>query len=130
MKSNKKAIHISDLHFEHKNWKSEILFWKDELQTFQHRLEEVVQRWTDTDILAQAEHFQNQFIRHNEVLDKMLHDVREHEQQLAKFAEEHPVAIDHRHFGDHAGHRENMDIQRKIYNELKKEFFAFLAKTM
>jgi len=37
-------------------------FWRDEIETFKHRLEEVVVRWTDNTFMAKAEHFQNQFI--------------------------------------------------------------------
>lgn len=130
MKFKEKAIYLSDLHFEHRQWTKELQFWQDEIATFQHRLEEVVVRWTDTDVLAQAEQFQNQFIRHREVIDELLHDISTHEQELSTFAEEHVIAIDHQHFGDHTKHRERMDTQRKIYHELKQNFFAFLTRAM
>ncbi|MFT4568448.1 MAG: hypothetical protein ACI9FN_003417 [Saprospiraceae bacterium] len=75
----KKAIYIDDLHFEHKLWKSQLEFQRDELKVFTHRLEEVVVRWTDKDVLSKVEHFQNVFIRHNEVIDTLIHDINEHE---------------------------------------------------
>jgi hypothetical protein len=40
-KSNK--VHIDDLHFDHKVWKRELNFYKDELMVFQNRLDEVGQ---------------------------------------------------------------------------------------
>jgi len=127
---DQKSIYLSDLHFEHRNWLSELTFWKEELVSFQNRLAEVVSRWTDKSVLAQAEHFQNQFIRHNEVIDILRHEVKLHEQELSIHAEEHPIGIEHQHFSDHADFREQMETQRHIYNDLKKEFFSFLVKTM
>ncbi len=130
MKVKSRFIYLADLHFEHKQWSKELLFWGDEIKTYQNRLEEVVSRWTDKDILAQLEHFQNQFILHQEVMDILLHDINAHESELAKFAEAHQVAIDHVHFEDHSGFRTRMDRQRELYNDMKKEFFSFLRKTM
>ncbi len=40
----KNTIYMSDLHFEHTTWNSELSFEKDELKIFQHRLEEVASR--------------------------------------------------------------------------------------
>jgi len=129
-KDKSKAIYLSDLHFEHKQWLNELLFWQDEIKTYKNRLGEVVSRWTDKEVLSQSEHFQNQFILHNEKLDELIHDINKHESGLSKYAKEHPVAIDHVHFDDHGGLRDRMDRQREIYTGMKKEFFDFLRKTM
>ena len=50
-------IFNADLHFEHNLWRRELFFWEDEIKSFNKRLEELVQRWTDKEILAQLEHF-------------------------------------------------------------------------
>ena len=60
----KEVVYNSDLHFEHKQWNSELAFWEDELKTFKNRLSELVTRWTDNEELAQLEHYQNEFILH------------------------------------------------------------------
>lgn len=130
MKKIKKAIYLSDLHFEHQHWMTELAYWADELKFFTNRLEEVVTRWTDKEVLAKVEQFQNQFIRHKEVIDTLKHDIKLDERRLSKDAMEHPIAIDHKHFADHIGLREQMATQRKIYGALKKEFFAFLTYAM
>ena len=70
-------------HFEHTQWKRELLFWVDELKFFNQELGEIVSKWTDKDVLAQLEHFQNQFIRQSEVIDTLLHDIRIHEDDMA-----------------------------------------------
>ncbi len=128
--ATKNAIYINDLHFEHVNWMKELRFWEDEIVTYQHRLEELVQRWTDRDVLAKLEHFQNQFILHSEKMDQLKHDVNQHESELANYAKEHPVAINRVHFVDHGGLRDRMRIQRRLIAELKEEFYGFLAKFM
>ena len=46
-------IFNSDLYFEHKQWRRELFFWEDELRSFNNRLKELVNRWTDEEILAQ-----------------------------------------------------------------------------
>ena len=126
----KKAIHISDLHFEHVLWNSDLSFQRDELKIFQNRLEEVAPRYTNEDILKKVDHFQNNFTRHLEVLDILQHDIKMHETELSTFAKEHPVAVDHVHFSDHGGLRDRIETQQEIYSTLKKEFTRFLTETM
>lgn len=126
----KKPIYMSDLHFEHKTWKSEMDFQKNELDFFKKRLEEVVPRFTGQTVLSKAEQFQNQMIRHNEVVDTLLHDINGEEQSLVDFAHDHPVAMDHVHFKDHTSLRDKMETQRKIYAEFKQKYFRYLTETM
>ena len=126
----KKSVYLSDLHFEHKNWLSEIEYWKDELKFFKNRLSEVVSRWSDKDILARCEQYQNQFIMHREILDILRHDIKAHENELEEMAVEHPVAINHRRFEDHTGLRDRVETQRDIYNSMKKSYFVFLTESM
>lgn len=128
--STNKHIYMTDLHFEHGQWMNELLFWEDEIVTFKQRLEELVQRWTDKEILAKIEHFQNQFIVHGEVIDTLEAKINKHEKELSHYAIEHPVAIDHVHFSDHSSLRDDINTQRNIYGDLKSDFFKFLAHAM
>ncbi len=123
-----KPVYISDLHFEHKLWKRQLDFYRDELAIFEHRLEELVSRWTDNDVLAQLEQCQNRFVREREVIDELRHDVNEHAGYLAKYAEEHPVAIDRVRFEDQVSLRDRMETFQKLFDELKQEFLVFVAK--
>jgi Asp-tRNA(Asn)/Glu-tRNA(Gln) amidotransferase C subunit len=126
----KDKVYMSDLHFEHVAWNSELSFQKDELKIFQNRLEEVASRWTKKEVMVQVEHFQNNFLRQNEVIDTLKHDINSHEKHLVDFEKEHPIAADHVHFKDHTKFRDEVETQRKLYGELKTEFFRFLTKTM
>ena len=126
----RKDVYISDLHFEHMLWLNSLKFYQDEIGVFERRLEEVAKRYTATEVLAQLEHFQNQYIRQREVLDELRHDIKAHENALEKEAREHPVAIDHRHFTDHSGLRDQMQTFEKLYRELKEEFYRWVGQWM
>lgn len=126
----KKAIYINDLHFEHEQWNSELDFQKDKLNSFKNRLEEVASKWTDHDVLAKVEHFQNSFIRHKEVIDTIEHNINGHKSSLVQRAKDNPTAIHHEHFDDHTAMREEIEMQRKLFGELNAEYFRFLTKTM
>jgi hypothetical protein len=126
----KEIIYNSDLHFEHKQWRSELSFWEDELKTFNNRLEELVKRWTDKNVLAQLEHFQNQFIRHGEVIDTLQHDINVHETNMAAHDEKGEDVINRVLAKNHLEFRDRMETQRKIYSDLKKEFYRFLSNYM
>ena len=126
----KQPIFISDLHFDHKVWTSELLFWKDEIDTFKHRLEELVSRFENQEILAKVEKYQNQFIRHKEVIDTLLHDIKIAEHRLVVYVEKNPEAVNKEYFEDHEPMRDRMETQRKIYGELKVNFLNFLRKVI
>ena len=123
---NKMPFEVSDFHFEHKQWIRELEFWRDELKTFQRRLEDIVQRAQEKDAMAKVERFQNQFIRHNEVIDTFLHEINEHEHELTLLVKNEAHTIEDKFVGSHGRHRESIETQRKMYYDLKKEFFSFL----
>lgn len=123
-------VHIDDLHFEHERWRKELDFYKDELPVFQRRLEEVASRYTDQAVLAELDHFVNQFTIQKIAFDELAHDIHAHEATLAKYAKEKPVAVDHVLFEDHEPLRDRMETARKIFADLKIEFNRYLAKWM
>jgi hypothetical protein len=120
-----KAPHVGDLHLENKLWLNELNFAADELRIFEGYLEELVTRGGGREILAQVEQYQNQFIREKEVIDILKHDINRHEHKLVEFAKRHPVTFGLYEMEDHHGMREAMERFRKIFNELKANFFQF-----
>ena len=126
----KEVFYISDLHFEHVQWRRELLFWEDELKSFKNRLSELVVRWTDKNMLAQLEHFQNQFIVHEEVIDTLQHDINIHETSIAKHSKKGEIVLDPILVKKHIEFRNRIETQRHLYSELKKEFFRYLSKYM
>lgn len=126
MKSNQD---ITQLHFEHQVWGKELAFFADELKSYEKRLEELVTASHNRDMLARLEQFQNQFIRQKEVIDQLDRDIRVHEQHLAKLALKDMEAAPSDN-GLHERMRENMNQFRKIYGDLKSEFFRFMGTWM
>jgi hypothetical protein len=126
----KEIIYNSDLHFEHNQWTSELAFWKDELKTFNNRLEELVNRWTDKEMLAKLEHFQNEFIIHEELVQVFQDDINAHERNMSVNVSKEEDVLDRSLVKKHIEFREKMQTQRHIYAELKKEFYTFLSKYM
>lgn len=130
MKEVKEVINNSDLHFEHKLWKSELEFWNDELKSFKNRLAELVTRWTDKDVLAKLEHYQNEFLLHEGVIEDMEETIEEHEMSISGHSEANYESMDVAMVKNHLELRKKMETQRQIYADLKKEFFKFLSKYM
>lgn len=104
--------------------------YDEEIASFENRLGEVAMKNTDKDLMAHLEHFQNSLIRHKEVADILKHDISKHEQELARFAEENQTAIDRKYFEDHPDLREKVQMERKLFGELKDELKVFLAKSL
>jgi hypothetical protein len=123
-------IFNSDLHFEHKQWRRELFFWEDELKSFKNRLEELVIRWTDKNMLAQLDHYQNQFIIQENSIDELQKDIHIHETNIAESSKNRYDVLDTLFVKKHIEFRNHMETQRNIYNNLKKEFFRFLSEFM
>lgn len=125
-----KVIFNSDLHFEHKQWCSELAFWEDELKLFNHRLDELVHRWTKKEVLKQLEHFQNEFVLHKDMIEKFCEEIEAHEARIAAQESTDSTVLDTNLVKSHIKFREKMERQRQIYAELKKDFFHFLTQYM
>lgn len=119
-------LYNSNMHFEHVQWKRELAFWEDELKSFNNRLSELVTRWTDKDVLAKLEHYQNEFVLHNSVIEDLQEIIEEHEICIAGQSD----ALDTQLTKKHIEFRNRIETQREIYTKLKKEFFRFLEMYM
>lgn len=123
-------IFNSDLHFEHNQWRRELFFLEDELRSFQNRLEELVKRWTKKEMLVQLEHYQNQFILQEEVINDLQEAIQLHEISIAAANKKGKDLLDTVLVKKHIEFRNKMEVQRHIYKDLKKEFFKFLTRYM
>ncbi|MBS3913337.1 MAG: hypothetical protein KG003_02470 [Bacteroidetes bacterium] len=122
--------YINELHSDHRQWLSELTLAKDEMKSFQLRLEEVNAANSDTETRAQVEHFQNQFIRENEVIDILKHDIAEYEKELAANVASNSTASDHRKVADHPELRDRMESFSHLFHELKGEFMDFVGRKL
>ena len=126
----KEVIYNTDLHFEHKQWRRELFFWEDELKSFKNRLSKLMTGWTDKEVLAQLEQYQNEFILHGGVIDDLLETIEVHEARMAGHSMKGEDVLDTDLVKKHLEFRNKMETQRQIYADLKKEFFRFLSKYM
>lgn len=126
----KEVLYNSNMHFEHRQWNRELAFWKDELKSFNNRLSELVTRWTNKDVLAQLEHYQNEFVLHGGVIEDLQEIIEEHETRIAGQSKTGEDALDTQLAKKHIEFRNRIETQRHIYAELKKGFFRFLEKYM
>ncbi len=122
-------VDVQNLHFEHRLWTNELSFFEDELVIFEKRLSELVQKYTDRDMLSQLEHFQNQFIRQKEVLDELKHDIKVHDQAIGRMMKADKAA-NNDDVDRHVQMGDKMQTYRNIYGDLKEQFYDFLAKWM
>lgn len=95
-----------------------------------NRLAEIAPKYTSGDVLAQVEHFQNQFIIQAEQLDILKHHINEHEEYLQHRLNENEVAADRQFSSDSPQIRESVATFERIFNGLRHEFNQFLSKTM
>lgn len=124
----KELIFNTDLHFEHENWNRELNFWKDELITFQNRLNELNMRWTEKSILAEIEKFQNQFTVHKEAINSIQDQIEMHETNMAAHYQKEEDVLNKNLVHNHLLYRDKMETQRTLYNELKRDFFRLLTR--
>ncbi len=120
--------HLDELHKENTAWKQKLYFVRDEIKTYNNRLAEVVSSHRETETLAKAEHFQNQFIRHNEVIDHLVYDINAEEHKLVLIAKQNNVASDFKAVKENLELVNRMKMFNKIYDELKAEYLEYLYK--
>ena len=123
-------IYIKELHQLHATWNSILELSRDEVLSFENRLQEIIKSNTSKDILAQAEHFQNQFIHQKEVIDALSHDIHEDEIRIAENVKENKVAVEHRRIEQKFSLEERMQIFQKIFTEIKSDYLKFLAQKL
>ncbi len=121
-------VYVKDLSFDHELWDNEMKFYRNELEIFEHRLEQDVVRLVDREGLRELEHFQNQFIRQNEVLDILNKKVRKNRKNIARNAVDGIVPNEHELMGDYKSLRDEFETFEKIYYNLKIKFVAFNHK--
>ena len=121
-------VYVKDLSFDHELWDNEMKFYRNELEIFEHRLEQDVVRLVDNEGLRELEHFQNQFIRQNEVLDILNKKVRKNRKNIVRNAVDGVVPNEHELMVNYKSLRDEFETFEKIYYNLKNKFVAFNHK--
>lgn len=121
-------VYVKDISFDHELWDNEMKFYRNELEIFEHRLEQDVVRLTDKEALRELEHFQNQFIRQNEVLDILNKKVRQNRKSIVRESVEGAVFYNSITMEKYKNLRNEFEMFEKIYFDLKKSFVDFNHK--
>lgn len=103
---------------------------KDEILSFEIRLQEIAKANTGKEVMAQVEHFQNQFRRQKEVIDQLRQDIHEDELRITENVKENNVAVEHRTVEENFRLKDSLYVFQKIFKELKSDCLLFLAKIM
>lgn len=115
---------------ENSMWLRSLDFLKQENNHLKNRLTEVVDKSSDRTFLAQAEHFQNQFIIKDEFIDELKHDVNTQFTQLKDHTKKNgELYRNGTNFTDiQNGLREQMRYLEKDFSYLRNEFHEYLTK--
>ncbi|ARV15058.1 hypothetical protein [Polaribacter sp. SA4-12] len=119
-------IYNSNMHFEHLQWKEELSFWNDELKFFNDKINELIKRGANKNVLAKLAHYQNEFILHITIMGIIHGGIEELEIKIATQSEENTSAFDKKMIKIHGDFRVKFKRQRKVYSNLKKSFFRFI----
>jgi uncharacterized membrane-anchored protein YhcB (DUF1043 family) len=115
---------LADMLGEHSGWQKSILAYRTELEGFNQHLEEYVKRVPPREISPSVEHFQNQFIRQNEVLDIMRHDFKQFENHVEEAQNGSAPTLEELS-SEKKKCQERLADFDKIFADLKKEFSEF-----
>ena len=115
---------------DHATWLKTIAFYEGEFDILKERLLEIAQKNTGAAIMAQVEHFQNQFIIQRNNMDELKHRVREHDLLVSADAQQHSGKMDTGNDGVHKSIKEQFVSTESIINNLRQEFNQFLSKWM
>ena len=77
---------------------------------------------------AHVERFQNQFIRQNEVMDEMRHNIKQHENHIQAMVKANPVATDRKLVLDHTELRQEFHRFVELYDQMREDFKHFLSR--
>lgn len=123
-----KTEKIYTQHEENKQWMNSLMFYIDDIKIMRGRLAEVASKNTSKDVLAQVEHFQNQFTIQSTNIDVLRHEINLSNDSINKDISNNSVAVDHRKIQDHTAVRENMDSFEKNMKGLRSEFNEFIGR--
>jgi Mg2+ and Co2+ transporter CorA len=130
VKLHKESNKLEQFHHENLTWVRSLDFFKQENNYLKNRLSEVVDITSDKSFLAQAEHFQNQFIIKDEFVDELKHDINEQERILMDKYIKTGIGIDDIIVQRQKNLREQIEYLEKDFTNLRNEFNNYLTQIL
>lgn len=123
-----KLMYLSDLRFNLETWKRELRFHFNEMDTFQEKLEEIVQREQDPIVMVKLEVFQNRIMIEKDAISKLKHRCRNKIANLNNpdFNEN----IDGRFQNEQRTLKEDMRTYIKLHYDLKEEMMDYFLEVL
>jgi hypothetical protein len=123
-----KIMYLSDLKFNIETWRRELRFHFNEMDTFQEKLEEIVQFKQDPVALKKLEIFQNRIMIEKDAISKLLHRCRN--KMVAINNANMNEAIDGRLQNEQHSLREDMRTYIKLHYNLKEEMMEYFSEVL
>ena len=122
-----KVNYLSDLEFNLDTWKRELKFHRDEMDTFQDKLDEVAARKNlDKQALVELESFQNKILRERKVISDILHKIKQKRLNLKTADINEP--LDGRLYRDQIPLRDEMRTYIRLHYDLKEDMMDFFTR--
>ncbi|NOT94184.1 hypothetical protein [Ferruginibacter sp.] len=128
--TNSYTAKLDQYRHEYRTWQRMLEFFKQENAFLKTRLSEVVDRNTDKEFLALAEHFQNQFIIKDDFIAELKHDINEMETILKTTTTPLKNMPDKRVEAKHIKLRNEIEYLEKNFTQLKNEFNKYLVSVL
>lgn len=128
--ANSYTAKLDQYRHEYRTWQRMLEFFKQENAFLKTRLSEVVDRNTDKEFLALAEHFQNQFIIKDDFIAELKHDINEMETILKTSTTPLKNMPDKRVEAKHIKLRNEIEYLEKNFTQLKNEFNKYLVSVL
>lgn len=123
-----KIMYLSDLKFNIETWKRELRFHFNEMDAFQDKLEEIVQRTQDPMVMIKLEVFQNRIMIEKDAISKLMHRCRNKMANInnVDFNEN----IDGRLQNEQHTLKEDMRTYIKLHYDLKEELMTYFLEVL
>jgi hypothetical protein len=112
------------------DWKREITFFKDEINVFKSRLDEVASKNTGHDVMVKVEHFENKFKLMSNHFDELMHDVNLKTDEINAQSAAQPKYINVKMNDMDSNLQEMIEFTSNDFYATKKDFYKFLASVL
>lgn len=123
----KTSRNISELHHEDQVWLNKVLFYQDELQLLQRRLQKVASQAGGGDgIYAEVEHFENQLRIQQKHIDEIKNRIQLNEARLTGTVSAGLNTVEERERIIHMHEKKAISDFEESFNRLRADFRKFL----
>ncbi|XZF15713.1 hypothetical protein ACTHGU_06220 [Chitinophagaceae bacterium MMS25-I14] len=114
----------------HNDWLRALDFYNDEINILKGRLNEIAAKNTGKNVMAQVEHFENQFTLHRENIDELQHNISADVAKVRKDIESNNGFAGTNLLDSLEQKEEKYITEEKLFMELKQSFKRFCSEWM